>query len=518
MCYYYLLLRTQRSRWVSRALQVLGMVALLLTPISPVAAAPIVTPLAAQEETPSTTTSLLLPSLMRVDQVTGSEISAKAHLPLVNNNQCRGLRPATMPIGTQIYGNSGVTSPYFTAIHTSYSSWLRVIVNWNQVEPEERSPRSYRWGTVDQAFAAARDSCMNILAIVERTPQWARQYPGLEIIREDKLDAFAEFMAALATRYGGNGTNGMVVTHFELYNEPDRRFSWGDARTGETPGPVRYAEMLKKVYPAVKAANPAAQIVLGGLAYDLFTSHGGGFVESFLDDVLAAGGGPYFDYMNFHCYPFPNVCRTHAARQSSGLIEKNATLNAKLQAHQLTKPLMITEIGWHRESDDEFAPSNDELQARKMVQLLTQSRALDAKVIIWWMLNDPRPLYPHDSGLYSKAPEVTARPVLRVYRHFISRAGAAEYLGVTSPHDSPTDLEGYRFRNRQTGQIFHIAWLNPVDDFGTTTKPLRVPGARATVLNVNGTQIATVLDSDDGDADGHVTIQVGGSPLFILIN
>jgi hypothetical protein len=139
-------------------------------------------------------------------------------------------------------------------------------------------------------------------------------------------------------------------------------------------------------------------------------------------------------------------------------------------------------------------------------------------VIIWWMLNDPRPLYPYDTGLYSKIPDVRARPVLAVYRQFISRAGSAQFLDVTSPADSPTDLEAYRFRNPRDGRIFHIAWLNPVDDFGTTTKPLRVPGARATILDVNGTRIATVVDSDDGNMDGQITVQVSGSPVYIVIN
>src|SRR5690606_22326628 len=108
-----------------------------------------------------------------------------------------------------------------------------------------------------------------------------------------------------------------VVTYFEFYNEPERfcggTISWG--ADGD-----KYAAMLTAVYPVGKAANPNGPVVFGGIDYDWFSSvdkttrtcntngvaewpvRGGGFAIEFLDDVLAAGGGDYFDVMNFHFY------------------------------------------------------------------------------------------------------------------------------------------------------------------------------------------------------------------------
>src|SRR5690606_37440919 len=112
------------------------------------------------------------------------------------------------------------------------------------------------------------------------------------------------------------------VKHWELYNEPDA--GSGPEGGGWGFNANRYAQMLQAVYPAVKAADSEAQIVFGGLAYDNFvTGPGTGiFVRDFLDKVLDAGGGDYFDVINFHYYPFNNYRRNWTESQSSGLIGK----------------------------------------------------------------------------------------------------------------------------------------------------------------------------------------------------
>ena len=72
------------------------------------------------------------------------------------------------------------------------------------------------------------------------------------------------------------------VKYWEFYNEPDNIFSaFGDKGK-------QYAAMLNAVYPSVKAANPAAQVVLGGIALDWFSS--GVYDQNFLADVSARYG------------------------------------------------------------------------------------------------------------------------------------------------------------------------------------------------------------------------------------
>ena len=73
--------------------------------------------------------------------------------------------------------------------------------------------------------------------------------------------------------------------------------------------PQAYVDILSAIYGPMKAADPQAQIVFGGLAYDWFilSPTDGPFVEDVVDDVLALGGGAYFDVMNFHFYSIHHV-------------------------------------------------------------------------------------------------------------------------------------------------------------------------------------------------------------------
>jgi hypothetical protein len=74
--------------------------------------------------------------------------------------------------------------------------------------------------------------------------------------------------------------------------------------------------MLKVVYPQIKAANPQAQVLVGGLLLDCDPRAGAGcdtvghsnlppkFLEGILRDNGLMDGGNYFDGVSFHAYDF----------------------------------------------------------------------------------------------------------------------------------------------------------------------------------------------------------------------
>ena len=64
-----------------------------------------------------------------------------------------------------------------------------------------------------------------------------------------------------------------------------------------------YAQMLKAAYPAIKAADPQAQVLVGGLLLDnpdVATNN----TALFLEGILRGGGSPFFDAVSFHCYSY----------------------------------------------------------------------------------------------------------------------------------------------------------------------------------------------------------------------
>jgi hypothetical protein len=68
--------------------------------------------------------------------------------------------------------------------------------------------------------------------------------------------------------------------------------------------PPEYVEQLMTFYRAVKDADPAAAVVLGGCGYDVFSSEPGSAPRRFFDH-LAAAGRDAFDLFSVHLYGDP---------------------------------------------------------------------------------------------------------------------------------------------------------------------------------------------------------------------
>ena len=210
--------------------------------------------------------------------------------------------------------------------------WAKGYVNWETVEPR---PGKYRWADPDNTVAAFESQGLRILLRVHGTPAWARP-PGtfLSYPPEDMAD-FGRFMEELARRYRGQ------VAAYEIWNEPNLNYEWGYL----DPDPERYTQMLQTAFRAVKAVDPQALVISGGLAT---TGQGSptamGDLE-FLDRMYAAGARGYFDALGSHPYPFGNP-PDH--RDAWGLsLERVVEQRQVMLAHgDFDTPIWITELGW----------------------------------------------------------------------------------------------------------------------------------------------------------------------------
>lgn len=467
-----------------------------------------------------------------VTHVTGQEKNGLSEsqdlfLPMIYKNYDATL--GTPLFGVQMYGNTSNTNPYHSFLIDSNASWLRVPIHWSNVEPLESDPPVYNWGSVDGVFAAATAEMgrLNIIGTIDGIPDWAlvtHQNPPGKIIQADKRDEFADFIAAVVERYDGDGTDDApgspVILNWEIFNEPDESLinpKWGNYG-------AQYANMLSFVYPAVKAANPQAQLLFGGIAYDWFDDVGGKFNRAFLANVLAAGGGDYFDVMNFHSYPA--FASNWTANNGPGLLEKAQAVRSVLATYGYTKPLVITEAGWH-DNDSASQPSTPEIQARYVVQLFTQSFAAKLDIMIWWMLYDAGGNYPYDTGLVkldsmNQTQQVEEKVSLTTYQEIVKELSTAHFVRKLSTSETGSNqLEVYEFTDNTKNITIYVAWLNPVNT--TAFKSLKLPATQAFVKESVPNQVSGILhsyliqDSDDGITDYQVTITVGGRPLYIEI-
>lgn len=424
--------------------------------------------------------------------------------------------------GTQMYNDSRVISRHYNDLIESGATWLRIAVHWKQTEAENTSPDNYDWRHADHVFAAAAaDNNIRIIGTIEDAPDWAIDDPMKSDgpIKPENMPDFLEFVAELVERYDGDGfkdaPGSPVVNFWEIYNEPDKRLNVSDGRWGDHA--TQYSEMLSAVYPVIKAHNPNAQVVLGGLAYDWFEDQNGPFVRSFLDDVLAHGRGENFDIFNFHAYPSFNINWTpgHSKDMGPGLLQKSAYLRDKLSAAGINKPMIITEAGWHS-NNDPVHHSSEEIQSRYVVQLYTQSIAAELDVMIWWMLYDAVG-HGNENGLATIDNPPRRKLAFTAHQTIVNMLTGKPFVRALSSGElnNNASLEAYVFDNPATGRPLYVAWLNPVSHGNNTTLTLAAEEVRR--FDIYGGQLASILDGQDGVDDGRVKVPVGAQPVYIEV-
>jgi hypothetical protein len=176
--------------------------------------------------------------------------------------------------------------------------WIRIQLQWRELEP---SPGAYNIAPYDIIIDAA-SAKSRVLVSVVKSPDWAAPArPGG--LPEDTA-AFEETMRFLAERYRGK------VAAWEIWNEQNL--------AGEVGGHVEvapYVATLKAGYAAVKAADPAAFVLFGGL-----TPTGTNDPAVALNDVEylrafyqynGGEGRDYFDVLGAHPGSAANPPDTH---------------------------------------------------------------------------------------------------------------------------------------------------------------------------------------------------------------
>jgi hypothetical protein len=213
------------------------------------------------------------------------------------------------------------------------AAWVVDLFPWAYVQP--RGPRSFDWRGADLLVAHARQQGLQIIARLDIVPEWARAKDATDRrIDPAFYDDFARYAAAFAARYRDQ------VRYIVIWNEPNLFFEWGSRE----PDPQAYAALLKVVYPAVKAANPAIQIAAGGLSPGQSIPGIRTDDLEFLRGVLAADAP--FDVWAIHSYggKAPASEEPHPDRVNFRRVE---VYRAALAAAGQAKPLIVTEGGWN---------------------------------------------------------------------------------------------------------------------------------------------------------------------------
>lgn len=397
------------------------------------------------------------------------------------------------------------------------AKWAQIHIQWDAIESQ---PGQYNWTALDARLANAANLGFKILITVNGNPAWAAETRCGPLYPEH-LATFANFLHAAVARYSVAPYN---ILLWSLYNEADNgdpvNFPWLGGCWGAThpnhangAGGAAYAAMLKVVYPAMKSANPQAQVLLTGLAYDWFTPKGL-FDPNFVDDIMAAGGGPYFDAVNFHYFHGWLKSWTTTDRYNSGVPRKAQRLRQKIAAYGFDKPLVLTELGHPTDAVDpaEDAKLSEALTARLVWELHAQAMSAGIYPIIWLQAVDESWLaYSH--GLLRQ--DLTPKLSYTAYQVM-----TAELTGVrfsTVRRDYADDIIGYDFViGNQTKTVIWVTTETQKEQVFV----LPAVGGSLRVVEKLGAQ-QTIVDGSPGDLDGlangSVRIIIDAEPRLVVM-
>jgi O-antigen ligase len=257
-------------------------------------------------------------------------------------------------------------------------------------------------------------------------------------------EAYLRFVRALATRY--DGSHGPAVDFWQFENEPEMSRAGGDWEG--------YAHLQKITYQAIKEANPAAQVLMGGLAVDFPQ----GF-DRFFAPALASLQGGYLDIFDFHHYG--------AAEDWRQLPALYANLRQGLDSLGYARvPIWMTECGTY--SGQPARPplpfQTEREQARSLVKRLTYALNLGAEKIFWaWGIMEGF----HRNG------------------HFFDHTGLVYDGQGPGPGAKKLAYHAFKMLNRKiTGEVESLGRLDL--EAGVVALAFRVEGRRVYVLWADG--------------------------------
>ena len=391
--------------------------------------------------------------------------------------------------------------------------WAHFSFYWSSVEPTQGARN---WGSVsgiDLNLILAANNHMTSILYINDTPGWALK-SGFKCgaVAQDKFPDMAQFLTDLVKHYSLPPYN---VKYYELWSEEDASGTlgcWGDPSDTTSYGGGYYGEMLKVAYPAIKAANPQAQVLFGGLLMDCDPVHvcGGDplklSIASFLKGALDHGAGPYFDGISFHAYDYYFSTLGHYSNSNWGsawnttgpvALAKAAYLRNLLAQYNLTgKYLMNTEAallcGATGQEPTCVTSDHSTTLSAYIAQSFAGGIADGLKAKLWFSTAGWR-----GSGLLDS--HLNPLPTYYAYKNVQTLLGQDSYVRTIT--DFP-GVFGYEFINNATNRLSWVLWsVTPVGNPQTIT----LSSTPAAVYDMYGTALPV-----------GTTIGVGLTPIFIV--
>jgi hypothetical protein len=277
-----------------------------------------------------------------------------------------------VPAGGPVFGISvpdlvaqtpAVQAAWLADIKSLGLTSVRIEADWAWVQPD--GPSTYDWSGLDPEVAAIRAAGLSVDMIIIGAPSWAAVPSAAGGSSPQPADpaTFGTFAAAVAAHYAPQG-----VRDFEIWNEPNNAIFWQPA-----PDPAAYTADLIASYHSIKAVDPSAVVITGGLAPE--TNDGTDInAITFLQDMYADGAKGSFDAVGYHPYSYPALPDTYELWSGwSQMSQTPVSIESVMAANgDAGKPLWLTEVGAPTSGPDGVGTA---AQAEDLTQAIANAKA-----------------------------------------------------------------------------------------------------------------------------------------------
>ncbi|HLY67087.1 MAG TPA: cellulase family glycosylhydrolase, partial [Chloroflexota bacterium] len=139
--------------------------------------------------------------------------------------------------------------------------FIRQVFAWNELEIsakgdfyDHKNGKS-AWDKYDRIVDKANAAGLQVIARLERPPDWARPPGTTETNPPANDDDYGDFVAAFVQHYGSR------VPYIQIWNEPNRFEDWGS----QPVDPAAYTRLLKIGYARAKQVNPGVSVLSAAL-------------------------------------------------------------------------------------------------------------------------------------------------------------------------------------------------------------------------------------------------------------
>ena len=414
------------------------------------------------------------------------------------------------------------------------AGWTRWPLYWNAVET---APGDWNWQAYDELLIEDVRHGLNVNAILLDRPAFFAEgdiIAGLnEPIFSDDTDTpgqgktinpnnpWANFVYQAVQRYKPGGVlarqqgwnSGQGVTIWEVWNEPDLAQFWRG-------GINNYARLLKVAYLSAHHADPAAEVMFGGLLYATPDNWLARVLAIYENDPLARSNNWFMDAVAVHSYSYP---------WRSGWL--TLFTEQTLKAYGIDRPIFVNESGvsvwndypgpvWANAPEQRIRLGTADQQAWYFIQSTAYAWAEGADVVFFHQLyddcgdqaagtdfppnngdlcnsgqacfGDAYGLFRNssDSICYSQHPNAgTARPAAAAFRLMAQVFGSQPFISVNDTRlDGNTIIE---FERPTTNERILVIWNRR---FEPNTAVITAAGSNATLYTMNRTTTITPQD------------------------